>query len=257
MSVKLPIKTHHLVFQRPKGTGTFAPSDILRATLAVLDIDGLDDASCGEWADTQLHPDEMKRLASFQHARRRKSFVCGRLAAKAALVAYFPDLDPQTLEIGSGVFDQPLIVGGGESLQGMSVSVSHSDSFAVAVAFHRAHPLGIDVDLPTVTDVAGILDGLAPHVQKMIRICDLDDHSAACLLWVARESLAKTLTTGMMTPLDLYVLSSIVRNDIGFDVRYANFGQYRTVIWPGERGWLGLTLPDQTGVDPASLAWGS
>lgn len=256
MSVRMPVKIHHLVFQRPKGTGTFAPSDILRATLAVLDIDSLDEASCGEWADSQLHPAEIKRLASFRYARRRKSFVCGRLAAKAALAAYFPGLDPKVIEIGSGVFDQPLIIGGGEDLQGMSVSVSHSDCFAVALAFHRAHPQGIDVDLPSVKDVPGILDGLAPHVQSMLGVCDLDDHSAACLLWVARESLAKTLTTGMMTPLDLYVPSSIERNDTGFEVRYANFGQYRTIIWTGERGWLGLTLPDQTGFDPASLAWG-
>lgn len=254
MSLKVPVKIHRLIFHRPKGTGTFAPSDILRATLAVFDIECLDDASCEELATAQFHPAELARLASFGHDRRRKSFVCGRIAAKAALAAHFPNIDPKKIEIGSGVFDQPLIIGDGENLQGMSISLSHSDCFAVALVFHRGHPLGIDVDLPTVKDVPVILDGLSPDVQNMIAMAGLDDHEAACLLWVARESLAKTLTTGMMTPLDLYVPSMIARNDNVFEVRYANFGQYRTIIWPGTRGWLGLTLPDQTEFDPASLS---
>lgn len=248
-----PITTHRLMFQRPKGTGTFAPSDILRAVLAVIDLEGLDDARCTALAESQLNDAEKTRLAGFRHDRRRKSFIHGRLAAKAALSVYFPGIDPQSIEIGSGVFDQPIIVGGGDDLQGMSVSLSHSDRFAVAVVFHRAHPLGIDVDLPTITDVPAILDGIAPDVRDMIRAHDLDDHGAACLLWVARESLAKTITTGMMTPLELYAPSSIDRKGACFEVRYANFGQYRTLIWPGAQGWLGLTLPDQTEFDPASL----
>lgn len=250
------ITTHRLVFHRPKGTGTFAPDEILRAALAVFDLAGLDDAGCGKLAESRLHAAEKVRLAGFQHDRRRKSFICGRLAAKAALAAYFPGIDPQSIEIGSGVFDQPIIVGGGADIQGMSVSLSHSDRFAVALVFHRAHPLGIDVDLPTVKDVAAILDGIAPDMRKMIQLVDLDDYDAACLLWVARESLAKTITTGMMTPLELYAPSSIDRKGPGFEVRYANFGQYRTILWPGAQGWLGLTLPDQTGFDPASLPWG-
>ncbi len=250
-----PITTHRLMFQRPKGTGTFAPSDILHAVLAVLDLEGLDDAGCNKLAESQLHPAEKSRLAIFRHDRRRKSFICGRLAAKAALKAYFPGIDPQSIEIGSGVFDQPIIAGGGDDVQGISVSLSHSDRFAVALVFHRAHPLGIDVDLPTMKDVPAILDGIAPDVRKMFRGIDLDDHGVACLLWVARESLAKTITTGMMTPLELYVPSSIERKGLGFEVRYANFGQYRTIIWPGAQGWLGLTLPDQTEFDPASLPW--
>lgn len=253
--MSIQVKTHRLVFQRPKGTGTFAPTDILQATLVVFDIEGFDEVACEALAQTQFHPAEMARLATLQHARRRKSFVSGRLAAKAALAARFPGLDPKTLEIGSGVFDQPLIMGGADFCQAMAVSLSHSDCFAVALVFHRGHPLGIDVDLPRTKDVPGILDGLAPNVQKMIRACDLDDHGAACLLWVARESLAKTLTTGLMTSLDIYVPASIDRINTGFEVRYANFGQYRTLIWPGARGWLALTLPNQTMFDPASLVW--
>ncbi len=255
MSAKVPVKTHRLIFHRPKGTGTFVPADILQATLAVIDIECLEDASWAEMATAQLHPAERTRLETFRHDRRRKSFVCGRIAAKAALAAYFPNIDPKKIEIGSGVFDQPLVIGGAENLQGISISLSHSDCFAVALAFHRAHPLGIDVDLPTAKDVPVILDGLQPSMQKMICMAGLDDQEAACLLWVARESLAKTLTTGMMTPLDLYVPSMIERTAIGFEVRYANFAQYRTIIWPGARGWLGLTLPDQTEFDPASLVW--
>ncbi|MBO9509218.1 hypothetical protein [Thalassospira sp. A3_1] len=250
-----PIRTHRLVFERPKGTGTFVPSDILRATLAVFDLGDMDDAGCNKLAESQLHAAEKARLSGFRHDRRRKSFISGRLAAKAALTAHLPGIDPQSIEIGSGVFDQPMIVGGGEDVQGMAVSLSHSDRFAVALVFHRAHPLGIDVDLPVMKDVPAILDGIAPDIRTMIRAHDLDDHGAACLLWVARESLAKTITTGMMTPLELYAPSSIVHEGACFEVRYANFGQYRTIIWPGAQGWLGLTLPDQTRFDPASLPW--
>lgn len=44
-----PITTHRLMFQRPKGTGTFAPSDILRAVLAVIDLEGLTMPGAPHW----------------------------------------------------------------------------------------------------------------------------------------------------------------------------------------------------------------
>ncbi|WP_417810839.1 4'-phosphopantetheinyl transferase family protein [Thalassospira alkalitolerans] len=264
MSAPELIRTHSLVLHRPNGagrgvgsrmqTGTF-PTDILRATLAVVDLDLLDAAQRDAQADILLHSAEQARMAGFAHDRRRQSFTCGRIAAKTALVAHCPEINPREIEIGSGVFDQPILTTDQPGLQGLAISISHSDQFAVAMVFHQAHPMGIDVDLPTAKDMPAVLAGLAPGVAGIIRRLGLDDIAGASLLWVARESLAKTLTTGMMTPLDVYAPASIETDGVAYIVRYANFGQYRSIIWPGKRGWLALTLPDQTLFDPARLPW--
>src|SRR5690606_38607247 len=47
-------------------------------------------------------------------------------------------------EIRSGVFGQPLVRGDG--LAGVAVSLSHTRSLAVALAFDDAHPMGIDLE---------------------------------------------------------------------------------------------------------------
>ena len=101
-----------------------------------------------DWLDAHrggfLHGDEEALLTDRLHARRRHGLLIGRYAAKCALAALRPDLDPRALAIRPGVLEQPVLSGaGGENL---GISLSHAGPVAVAVAYPEACPMGIDLE---------------------------------------------------------------------------------------------------------------
>lgn len=241
--------------KRAKGPATFCDSAYLRATLVVLALDQLDDDFLSDYMASYFHADERARLQALEHDKRKRSYATGRIAAKLALKSHHDGLDPREVSIGSGVFEQPVIGVTHPGIGETGISISHSASYAAALAFHRAHPMGIDIDLPAKKDIGPVLSGLASEERGLLDDLGLDESAAATLIWVARESLAKTLTTGMMTPLSIYAPSSIETDNGIFTLRYRNFAQYRTLVWQGLKGWLAVTLPERTALDVSSLPW--
>lgn len=245
LSDAIKIQSFELV--RDSASGSFDPRDVLSATLVVIDLDDLVREVREALIVQLLHDDELARRASFKHTQRKDSYTHGRLAAKVALQAHRSEIDPRLISIESGIFEQPIlsnVVDANASTLG--VSISHSDRRAAALVFHRGHPMGIDVDLLSEDDVGPVFDGLDHETREMCATIGLSKGGTASLLWVARESLAKTLTTGMMTPLDIYAPSEISRKGDVYVLGYRNFAQYQTYVWSGGSGWLAMTLPART-----------
>lgn len=250
------IKIQSLDLVRETAAGSFDPSASLRATLAVIDLHALAPTTSDALINELFHERELVRRDGFAHARRKDSYSFGRLAAKLALRAHLPDHDPRVISIESGVFEQPILSCLDDAaVETFGVSISHSDRLAAALIFHRGHPMGIDVDLPSAADIDPVFDGLDAKTRVLCDELGLSKNDTASLLWVARESLAKTLTTGMMTPLDVYAASEINRHGDGFVLGYRNFAQYRTYVWPGVLGWLAITLPARTSFKNMGPDW--
>ncbi|WP_430471135.1 4'-phosphopantetheinyl transferase family protein [Thalassospira lucentensis] len=257
MTASDAVKLQSFDLLRRTQSGSFDADKILRATLAVVDLDVLTPEDRAGLITSSFHMRETDRHETFKHARRRDSFVAGRLAAKLALRQHCPDLDPSDVSVENGVFDQPMMISenGKCDIAQLGVSISHSQSYGAALIFHRAHPMGIDVDVPSQEDVGPVLAGLDAHTRAQCDGLALSDLQMASLLWVARESLAKTLTTAMMSPLALYTPSEITQKGACFILRYENFGQYQTHVWPGAKGWLALTMPARTEFEGAGPSW--
>lgn len=251
------VKIQTLLMDRSNASSSFGPDDLLRATLAVIDLDITDLINQGGLIQSCFHPRESDRRDKFEHLRRKDSYTAGRLAAKLALKHHCPSADMQKISVVNGVFDQPVLVGDGpeSDVAQLGVSISHSDGYAVALIFHRAHPMGVDIDLPAQQDIAPVLSGLDEQTQRNLANLGLSDIEGASLIWTARESLSKALTTGMMTPLALYRASDITRQGNSFVLHYENFAQYKTHVWPGKKGWLALTMPARTDMKTADPDW--
>lgn len=245
LSDAIKIQSFELV--RDRASGSFGARDLLRATLVVIDLDAMAPATRDELVVQVLHDDELARRASFEHTRRKNSYTHGRLAAKIALQAHQPEIDPRLVCIESGIFEQPVLSNAvGANISMFEVSIAHSDRHAAALMFHRGHPMGIDVDLPSEDDIGPVFDGLDRETREICATIGLSKRDTASLLWVARESLAKTLTTGLMTPLDIYAPSEITRKGDHYVLGYRNFAQYQTHVWSGGSDWLAITLPART-----------
>ena len=198
-----------------------------------------------------LSESEKEQLGSFPFAAKQQGFLLGRLAAKSALGALLPEPDLRRIEIRSGVYGQPLVhhprVGSAE------VTVSHSHGLAVALAFSAEYPMGIDLE--TVSAIAagtiiGELEASAPE-QAWLATASVDDATACCVLWTAREALGKALKIGLNCPLGILSLTDIraigeaTRSEGTWVGRYLNFPQCQCLSQVKGGRVLSLAMPKE------------
>ncbi|SDY35991.1 4'-phosphopantetheinyl transferase superfamily protein [Lysobacter sp. yr284] len=157
-----------------------------------------------------LHDNERRRLDEMRFERRRDSYWLGRCCAKRALAA-IRDIAPQRIEIASGVWGQPIVVGEVPG-QPVQVSISHSAAIGAAVAFDAAFPMGVDVESP---DSVARLDPARWSCEEERRQwLSGDDALLPALLWSAKEAVAKVLHSGLSAPPELLRIERL-REDAG------------------------------------------
>lgn len=194
-----------------------------------------------------LSENEKAVLAGFKVEKRRASWLAGRWAAKLALAAA-TGTQAADWSIGSGIFQFPLAIG---PVSGWSVGITHGGPVTAALAWPDAHPLGLDFE-PVSTERGQLLAGqFAPAELAFELPQPWSADEKAVLLWTAKEAVAKTLRTGLMTPLEVYSVAdwrSDPKNPGKATFSYPNFGQYRGLALRSRAGILSLCHPAKTEV---------
>ena len=80
-----------------------------------------------------LAPAEAAYFADLHFLRRQQSFLLGRYAAKLALQCTLQEPNPKAIDIGRGVFEQPIV--SYLSAKTPGVTISHCNEIAVALAW--------------------------------------------------------------------------------------------------------------------------
>ncbi|MEH3118367.1 MAG: 4'-phosphopantetheinyl transferase superfamily protein [Methylorubrum populi] len=206
------------------------------------------------WLDARrrnfLHADEEGLLTDRLHARRRHGLLVGRYAAKCALAALRPGLDPRALAIRPGVLEQPVLSGaGGDDL---GISLSHAGPVAAAVAFPAACPMGIDLERIRPDNGPLLTSQTTAAERRLIAVClDAGEAERLTRLWCLKEALAKTLRCGLTVPLDLLAVGRVERAPPGLSVTFANFAQYRGLSFAAGDLAAALVLPRPPAVELA------
>jgi 4'-phosphopantetheinyl transferase EntD len=143
----------------------------------------------GSWTPADLVPDERPLLEHIPEGRRRREFVAGRMAARAAL-ARFVDAPWAVLRSDEGA---PLPHG--PEAERALLSISHSRSAAVALV-GPAQAGGLGIDLMEAAD--------GPRIQRVLGRFQSPDEALRLrgpegpfVAWGAREAVAKATRTGM------------------------------------------------------------
>jgi len=184
--------------------------------------------SLADDCDSFLHPNELAYFRTLTFERRQRSYLLGRYAAKQALMqtgyAY-----PAQVEIAAGVFNQPIVKPG--QPEPISISLSHSEHLACALAFPEAHPIAIDVE-DTIPDRSDVM-------KTQILPRELDQAASAwgntlhhsVMIWTAKEALSKALRCGMTCPFELLAVKELEVGQGFFGGQFENFAQYRFQTW--------------------------
>ena len=204
---------------------------------------------CCENPGAVLGSGELAEFEQMKFARRRTSYLLGRLSIKRALGALLEERRMERLEIRAGVFGQPLLCHP-EPAQA-EISVAHSAGLAVGAACSLGHPVGIDVELidPERQDV---LSKVFPHEEfALFRSKGAAEPAVGFLLWAVREALSKVLRCGLTVPFEVLRLSASrqetqERSGDSYNTEFVNFPQYRGHSWIIGGYALGLVIPKNT-----------
>jgi 4'-phosphopantetheinyl transferase len=201
--------------------------------------------SVNEVAAELLGPLEATYFSSLRFERRQRSYLLGRYVAKLALRDALSEPDFKSIEIVKGVFEQPIVRCEGSA--GWGVTISHAESFAVALAYPAGHPMGVDIELINQSNRQTILSQLSPEEIKWAENAVTEEDKVVVALWTAKEALSKALTTGLMSPIQIYNLTEFYRIDSGiWEGLFQNFTQYKARVWTGSSCALSIAMPKRS-----------
>lgn len=196
-----------------------------------------------------LHPKELAYLRSLKFTPRQQSYALGRLAAKKALQAHFPEAKANALLLEAGVFDQPVLLG--EGLSGVQVSISHKDNLAASIVYSEKHPMAIDIEKITPAQHSVVANILTIKEKELFfpggdLVFDGDFYS---MIWSVKETLGKVLKTGFSASMEIFEVSHIENTSQDFYlIYYSHFPQYKSFsfLWHGIT--ISLLLPKESHV---------
>jgi phosphopantetheinyl transferase len=148
---------------------------------------------------------ELAKLASFKLPKRRRQWFTGRLCVKNAIMnycrQYLPHLRPPaagSLHIQNLPSGRPALLCDIPELQGLDISVSHSEEYAIACA--ASGLCGIDIQKES-EKVVRVRDRFCHDSEVQILqqyLPDLDRCQQLTLLWTAKEAAKKALSQDKM-----------------------------------------------------------
>jgi phosphopantetheinyl transferase len=198
-------------------------------------------------ADSFLHPGELGRWSALQFPIRRRSYLLGRRAAKAALAVCFPDFSPTSIEVASGVFGQPYI--GAGSPVTAEISLAHAHDAAVALVCPAGHPAGVDLELIDPARASVARSSCSPSELNVVEPLGLPEAEASFLLWSAREALGKALRCGLAVPFETLAVGSVEGREGHYESLFAHFPPFKAHTWVLGDHVLSIVLPKKTTLD--------
>jgi 4'-phosphopantetheinyl transferase EntD len=196
----------------------------------------------------QLHPVERARYDLCKYARRKESYLLGRLSAKAALAELTGFNDAAELLIDTGVFNFPVVKCA--ALSNQQVSISHCEGISISVAFAEAHPMGIDIEQVTEKHQEVMRNQLTTKEVELLRRFQLDDIRGYTLIWSIKESLSKVIRTGLTIDFSLLEVNALSVKNIGeYACTFSQFGQYQAVSCFLGDYVVSITLPKKSSVN--------
>jgi len=194
-----------------------------------------------------LHPSEGVYFKSLRYINRRKSYLLGRYVSKKVISHYIKENNLTSIEISSGIFGQPIVQC--NTNQSIGVSISHNDSYAIAIAFPNLYPMSIDIENVKEHKTEIIKSLLTNKEQQFVKRNDFTEDTYCTILWTAKEALSKVLNCGLMIPFKLLEIQEICCTKNRFSSTFTNFPQYNARSWIVRDQIISIVLPFKSEIE--------
>lgn len=162
----------------------------------------------GSQIDNLLSNEEIDYLARMQYERRKKDWVAGRLASKVFIKSYLSeryniDCTKKDIQVYNGESGEPYWglkkIKGEESESNLSISISHTNGYAVATGEDSAS-IGIDIEPVRNVSQAFLCYFLNANEIKSLKQHFKNINEGATLYWTLKEAASKSMRTGLQVP---------------------------------------------------------
>ncbi|WP_207649350.1 4'-phosphopantetheinyl transferase family protein [Clostridium grantii] len=188
-----------------------------------------------------LHDDEKKYFRTLRYERRINSYIIGRFAAKKAVSLLVKEKNFSKINIQNGVFNQPILEY--DLFNNLQVSLTHCGQLGAAIVFQEQFLIGIDVE-NTKSNKNKVLEGILTENEKiLIHNTPFEYNEFLVMLWTLKESISKTIKTGLTVPLSIFEIKSIRFMDGYCISSYSNFYQYQSISFLEGNYVFSITYP--------------
>lgn len=205
-------------------------------------------------ANDFLHSNELNYFSNLKYERRQKSFLVGRYVCKKVLSYYLKESNLTKIEIISGVFGQPIVRHLSEKTP--SISLSHNDEFAIAIAFPEIFPIGIDIESANKCKISIMQTILTDREVAFTKSGIFTKELLSTLFWTAKEALSKVIRCGLMVPFEiLEVDTESLEKEISyfnrntFKLNFVNFPFLKSYSWIFNDQIVSIVLPKSLELD--------
>jgi len=198
-----------------------------------------------------LHPSELAVYQRFPAAKRKLSYLLGRLTAKHAVAALYTITDLPAIQINSGVFEFPIV--SHPQIHQVQVSITHSANLGLAIAFPEAHPMAVDFEQIRPENIETLETAITPAEKKLLQAAGINNVNGYTTLWTAKEALSKILKTGLTAGFEILETAAIQRTGSLTEITFKHFSQYKALSFSTEKDICTLVLPRNTHADISTL----
>lgn len=188
-----------------------------------------------------LHPSEKEVFNSFKYERRKQSYALGRISAKLAVKKISQIEALASINIDSGIFGFPIVKC--SEAKNVQVSISHSDTLGISIAFKESHPMGIDIEKINSDREKVLYSQISNNELELLQLIKEDNLYGYTTLWCAKEAMSKIIKTGMMLDFNFLEIKDIVREEETLCCTFKNFGQYKALCYSNNKYAIALVLP--------------
>jgi 4'-phosphopantetheinyl transferase len=192
-----------------------------------------------------LSPNERQAYSQIRQPTRRQDYLIGRLAAKTAVAERINRKDLARISIEPGGFEQPVLRG--SSAHGTSVTLAHSQSAALAIAYDSGHPFGVDIEHVARKERLALNHQRLP-ARTINRGCArLSRVELSYLIWTIREAMSKALLIGLTCSPTLFDIDTLeIRKDGACTGNFVLFKQHQFCAWIAGSFSVAVVCPKST-----------
>lgn len=194
-----------------------------------------------------LHENELHYFNLLPAEKRQYSYLQGRYTAKKALCAYLKTSALTAIEIGYGVFFQPVIYTA--AVRNTQVSIAHSGNKAAAVVFPEEIPMGIDLEEISALRNWDKLMPLTAAEERMALQLNYSSNEVLTLFWSVKEALSKAVKLGFTVDLSMYELATCQQVDGYLESTFTYFTQFKAFSWYANGFCWSVVVPGKVNVD--------
>lgn len=172
------------------------------------------------------------------------SFLVGKFSAKKA-ISLLNNVAVKKIFISHGVFGQPIV-----NLH-TKISISHTVKAAFSIAFNETILIGCDIEKIKKSNLKTI--ALVLEKDENLIKTTIPTIIKSHIIWSAKESLSKAISTGFLAPINLFEVENIKTLNDCYEITFKHFNMFKGISFVKNNYLFTLVFPKKTTINTSFI----